>query len=297
MREQFVTMSGEGWKQNSFPYRLYRKAKKLGVWDPEDIDFTQDRRDWDQLDERKRWEIMQLISQFQAGEEAVTLDLLPLIMVIAKEGRLDEEMYLTTFLFEEAKHTEFFRHFLNQMGENGDLTVYHTDTYKQIFQEILPTAMTRLEHDHSRVALVEAATVYNLFVEGVLAETGYYSFHTTLEKEGIMPGLLQGIALLKKDEARHISYGTYLLQRCIAEDDSLYDVVMQKMEELIPYAIKMQHESIKEKPVSAFGTTNDLYNQFMMKQAHVRMEVLKRARGKSLDEVYRYDEEEAGTVL
>lgn len=34
---------------------------------------------------------------FQAGEESVTLDLLPLIQVIAGEGRIEEEMFLTSF--------------------------------------------------------------------------------------------------------------------------------------------------------------------------------------------------------
>ncbi len=37
-----------------------------------------------------------LSALFQAGEEAVTLDLLPLIMVIAQEGRPEEEMFLTS---------------------------------------------------------------------------------------------------------------------------------------------------------------------------------------------------------
>jgi ribonucleoside-diphosphate reductase beta chain len=26
--------------------RLFQKAKKLGIWDPADIDFTQDKEDW-----------------------------------------------------------------------------------------------------------------------------------------------------------------------------------------------------------------------------------------------------------
>ena len=51
--------------------------------------------------------MLHLTSLFQAGEEAVTLDLLPLIRAIAQEGRIEEEMYLTTFLWEEAKHVDF----------------------------------------------------------------------------------------------------------------------------------------------------------------------------------------------
>ena len=30
----------------SLPMRLYEKAKRLGVWNPSDIDLTRDRKDW-----------------------------------------------------------------------------------------------------------------------------------------------------------------------------------------------------------------------------------------------------------
>src|SRR5512141_2169792 len=89
--------------------RLYEKAKRLGIWNPSDIDLSRDKADWSTLNEQERDLILRLLSMFVAGEEAVTLDLLPLIGVIAEEGRVEEEIYLSTFLFEEAKHTDFFR--------------------------------------------------------------------------------------------------------------------------------------------------------------------------------------------
>ncbi|MGZ4162160.1 MAG: ribonucleotide-diphosphate reductase subunit beta, partial [Neobacillus sp.] len=140
-RRRILTTSTRGLLEDSFPYRLYQKAKRIGTWNPADIDFSQDQRDWKTLNLEQQADILRLISQFQAGEEAVTLDLLPLIMAIAKEGRLEEEMFLTTFLYEEAKHTEFFRLVLNAIGEKGDLSYCHTPTYKKIFYEILPTTM------------------------------------------------------------------------------------------------------------------------------------------------------------
>ena len=83
---------------------------------------------------------------FQAGEEAVTLDLLPLILkVIAQENRLEEEMFLTTFLWEEAKHTDFFnRFFVEVAGSPTDLGRYHSDSYRTLFYEALPAAINRL---------------------------------------------------------------------------------------------------------------------------------------------------------
>ena len=94
--------------------RLYHKAKKLGIWDPREIDLTQDRQDSLKISDEYKERLLPLILGFQAGEEAVTLDLLPLIMTMAREGRLEEEMFLTTFLWEEAKHTEFFRRVLDE---------------------------------------------------------------------------------------------------------------------------------------------------------------------------------------
>ncbi|MGP1909592.1 R2-like ligand-binding oxidase [Metabacillus sp. JX24] len=294
-KREIITTSARGIQEDSLPFRLYQKAKRFGIWNPSDIDFSQDQRDWQGMNQDQRTEVLRLISQFQAGEEAVTLDLLPLMMAIAKEGHLEEEMYLTTFLFEEAKHTEFFRLALNAIGETGDLSVYHTDTYKEIFYELLPRTMDRLLHDQSQEAIAEASTVYNMFVEGVLAETGYFSFYRSLEEANIMPGLLKGVGLLKKDESRHIGYGTFLLQRLICENDSIFDLVAQKMEELTPYAIKLNQEGIGAGE-TAFGHTIDDTMNFTMKQLSVRMDILARARGKRIEEIYRMTEKEVGVL-
>jgi hypothetical protein len=98
-----------------FPLRLYHKAKRL-FWDPAALDFTQDRATYEALDPRAQDLLLRLTSLFLGGEEAVTLDLLPLVRVVAQEGRLEEEMYLTTFLLEEAKHVEFFARFLEEVA-------------------------------------------------------------------------------------------------------------------------------------------------------------------------------------
>lgn len=293
---KILTTSSRGLLEDSFPYRLYQKAKCLGVWNPADIDFHQDAIDWKTLNTEQQRDILRLISQFQAGEEAVTLDLLPLIMAVAKEGRLEEEMFLTTFLYEEAKHTEFFRLVLNAIGETGDVSQYHTKTYKKIFYEILPTAMERLVTDQSPEAIAEASTVYNMFVEGVLAETGYYSFYQALETLGLMPGLLEGIGNLKKDESRHIGYGTFLLQRLICEHPHLFDYVSNKIVELTPLAIQLNQEGIEGREVSAFGGDPEEVMNFTYRQLSVRMEILARAKGKRIEEIYRLTDSDVGVL-
>ena len=127
------------------PMRLYEKAKRLGIWNPADIDLSKDKADWADFSAEEKDLIWLLLGLFVAGEEAVTLDLLPLIEVVAREGRIEEEMYLTTFLFEEAKHTDFFRRVLDEACDAPvDLTRYHTNNYRQIFYEALPAALLGL---------------------------------------------------------------------------------------------------------------------------------------------------------
>lgn len=288
MRNGFVSTSQKGLDQELLPYQLYQKAKRYGIWNPQDIDFTQDREDYANMNPEQKEETLGRIAGFLGGEEAVTLDLLPLIMVIAEEGRLEEEMYLTTFLFEEAKHTEFFRLVLDNIGESGDLHHFHDDVYKRIFHEILPNALNRLLTDKSPEAIAEASTVYNMFVEGVLAETGYYAFYEALSKTGLMPGLMQGIGYLKTDESRHISYGTFLLQRLICEHPHIYDVIAKKMDELTPLVSHLYDWMDDPQGVSAFGVKVADLQQFAKKQLSVRMEVLARAKGQTIEELYKH---------
>ena len=82
MHDQFVTTS-RGLRRDAPVMRLYEKAKRLGIWNPSDIDFSQDPRDWQGLDDLRRDLILRLTASFVAGEEAVTLDILPLIMTVA----------------------------------------------------------------------------------------------------------------------------------------------------------------------------------------------------------------------
>lgn len=291
------TTSERGLDHSLLPMRLYHKAKKLGVWDPRDIDLTQDKKDWEKFNDVEKEMTLRLCAMFQAGEEAVTRDLLPLIQAISNEGRLEEEMYLTTFLFEEAKHTEIFRRFLDEVGDvsEKDLSVYHLDNYRKMFYEYLPQAMNRLNHDPSPEAQAEASVTYNMIVEGVLAETGYYSTFQSYKRLGIMPGTVQAFHYLQRDESRHIAYGVYLLQRLIIEYD-VWDVIQKRMEFLLPVAIGVVNELINQVDELPFGLDKEEMTQYAMRQFDIRMSLLERARGKSPKELSRLSEETMKTV-
>jgi ribonucleoside-diphosphate reductase beta chain len=270
------------------PMRLYEKAKKLGIWNPSEIDLSKDKTDWDTLNADEKDLIWRLTGMFAAGEEAVTLDLLPLIGAVAGEGRIEEEMYLTTFLFEEAKHTDFFRRFIDDVaGGRVDLTAYHADNYRYVFYEALPAALFALKDDPSPANQVRASATYNMVVEGVLAETGYHAFFTMLERNNLMPGLRRGISLLKQDESRHIAYGVYLLSRLVAEHPELWSTLEEQMSTLLPAAIGVIGDAFAAYEIVPFGLKEEDFIDFAMTQYSKRFERLEKAKGATLDEVNR----------
>ncbi len=268
---------------------LWHKGKKLGVWDPRDIDFTTDIADWKRLTNLEREVILHLTSLFQAGEESVTLDLLPLIQVIAGEGRLEEEMYLTSFLFEEAKHVEVFRRFLDEVAEDkSDLSRFHGDNYRLVFYDRLPTAMARLRHDSTPEAQAEASVTYNMIVEGVLAETGYHAYGSILERNQLMPGMQKTVGYLKADESRHLAYGVYLLSRLVVEHgEPIWQIIEERMEEMLPPAIGLIHELFEAYDDMPFGLELETFTDFAMSQFQRRLKRIERARRQSLDDLRR----------
>ncbi|MEN3001167.1 MAG: R2-like ligand-binding oxidase [Armatimonadota bacterium] len=290
----FITTSGCGLNREHPAMKMFQKAKKLGVWDPAAIDLTRDREDWQTFTEEQKDATLRLLSLFQAGEESVTLDLLPLIQVIAREGRLEEEIFLTSFLFEEAKHVEFINRFLSEVAgvQGEDLSRYHSPSYRAIFYEALPQAMHRLNYDASPIAQAEAAVTYNMIVEGVLAETGYYGFFSAYKKRQMMPGLVQGIGKMMQDEARHIAFGVYLLSRLIAEHgDPVWHAIQEKMNELLPYALGVVQETFEPyEPNTPFGLEKEEFLNYAMEQFIKRENRLARARRLTLEQLYRETE-------
>jgi ribonucleoside-diphosphate reductase beta chain len=274
----FRSMLPDGIDFESLPMQLWQKAKQFGIWDPRAIDYTTDRQDWLRLDELERDVLLRLAALFGAGEESVTRELLPLVRVIAREGRLEEEMFLAAFLWEEAKHVEAFRIFFDEVAaDNSDLSRFHTPSYRRIFYDELPVAMARLDTDSSPVAVARASATYNMVVEGVLAETGYHVYHSILERRGIMPGMQQVVAHLQRDESRHLAYGVHLLSRLVAEHgEPVWRAIEGRMDELLEPAVAIIREVFDEYEVPPFGLESAVFVDFALEQFGKRLERIER---------------------
>ncbi|AKS31928.1 R2-like ligand-binding oxidase [Mycolicibacterium goodii] len=286
-RTHFDSIRAGGLNWNSLPLKLFAGGNAK-FWDPADIDFSRDRADWEALTEREREYATRLCAEFIAGEEAVTKDIQPFMAAMRAEGRLGDEMYLTQFAFEEAKHTQVFRLWLDAVGVTGDLHTYiqEVPAYVQIFCEELPAALEALTDDPSPAAQVRASVVYNHVVEGMLALTGYYAWHRICVDRGILPGMQELVRRIGDDERRHMAWGTFTCRRHVAADDANWTVFEARMNELIPVALRLTQEGFAlygdDIP---FGLEESEFLQYSSDRGMRRFGTISSARGRPLAEI------------
>lgn len=285
-RQGFGTLRAGGLHWDAFPLRLFAKGNAK-FWDPLDLDFSRDAADWNELNSEQHRSATYLVAQFVAGEEAVTQDIQPFLRAMAAEGRLGDEMYLTQFCFEEAKHTQVFRLWMDAVGLTADLHPYVADNpyYRQLFYEELPHSLRVLETDPSPASQVRASVTYNHVIEGSLALTGYYAWQKVCTKRGILPGMQELVRRIGDDERRHMAWGTFTCRRHVAADDSNWDVVQQRMGELLPLALGMiqwVNDQFEEQP---FGLDPDEFVSYAADRAQRRLGAIESARGRSVEEI------------
>lgn len=211
---------------------LRTKTAQLGNWSVDEIDLTKDVEIWQSLTKPQRDVVNRALSRFQHGEGQVVVTLNPLIDRRMREGRVEEAQYIGDFQREEQKHQLFFDEYLQQVVTEGPLGI--KDPYSAHFRELFDTILEReLDSlkDNTWQSEVRALTTYMLVCEGTIAETAYHGFFTALrdgDKE-ILPGLLRGIELIKRDEARHVAYGVNALARICREQGlpAKWEVVKQ----------------------------------------------------------------------
>jgi len=279
-----LATGGLNW--DSLPLKLFAGGNAK-FWNPADIDFSRDRADWEGLNGDERDFATRLCAQFIAGEEAVTEDIQPFMSAMREEGRLGDEMYLTQFAFEEAKHTQVFRLWLDAVGLTEDLQSYlePLPAYRTMFYDELPDCLNALSSDASPAAQIRASVTYNHVVEGMLALTGYYAWHKICVERNILPGMQELVRRIGDDERRHMAWGTFTCRRHVAADDANWSVFESRMNELMPLALDATVQGFALFEVMPFGLVQDEFMQYAADKGMRRFGTISSARGRPLAEI------------
>jgi ribonucleoside-diphosphate reductase beta chain len=223
------TFEPGGIDEASGSFAYYRNAVERH-WDPATIDLSTDVDRVADLDAPAFDSLRTTLALFGAGETAVTEDLSPLAVVLED---VDDQLFVTTQLYEEGKHAEFFHRYWTRVIHAAEDArgvarsdprddAWFNDAYDELFERT-ETAMTRLLDDDTPENRARAYCHYHLTVEGILAQTGYYGVQQAFDgsTEGLpeLPGLVEGFRRIRSDEGRHVGFGMRKLKALVESDE------------------------------------------------------------------------------
>jgi ribonucleoside-diphosphate reductase beta chain len=218
-------------------------------------------------------EFRELLAQFGAGGEAVTEDLAPLLVALED---INDQMFVSSQLYEEAKHTQFFDRYWREVVDpvaealGHEITVptdqrYFNDDFVAIF-DATEAAMGELLTDDSSEKLARAISHYHLTIESVLAQSGYFTFQSIFSDSGRddvarrewpeLPGIIDGITYIRSDEGRHVGWGMQKVRSLIQDGDVEPQVVRDTLQELMPRVVgasAADSELSRPEPVAEFS--------------------------------------------
>lgn len=222
--------------------RLWRRAVRSGTWDPAHIDFSRDRDDYAALDPDRRAYLDRFAAAFFHAEATVARIFAPWVMAAPTFA---QQAFLSTQLFEEYKHTDFFAiAFREVFGHRPD------EALANPVHAPLPARGERLvalldrpgpERD---LAWVEAVAHYQGVVEGVQANAGYQIFRRIFADQGLFPGLTEGYANIQRDEGRHVAFGLAVLKHHAAADPRSAEAIQAVFAEYLPSILARYGQSI-----------------------------------------------------
>jgi ribonucleoside-diphosphate reductase beta chain len=231
--------------EETLDYRdLYYRWERQ-QWEAGSIDFSEDRRQWAEVfSPELRRSFLWGLGSFYVGKEQVTNALVPFVDAAPTE---EQQVFLTTQLVDEARHTIFFdRFYSDALEEEGSDMRSRLDRQKErlnegfrvLLMDRLPAISERIrDHRDDLDALVEGIVLSHLVIEGTLAITGQRFLLNFTGGEGLLPGFTQGFTAIARDESRHVSFGVRFLKEMVERDRHYAEVITTALTELIPIGL------------------------------------------------------------
>jgi ribonucleoside-diphosphate reductase beta chain len=231
----------------------YYKQHQAAFWTAEEVDLTNDIRDWETLTDNEKYFIKNVLSFFAASDGIVNENL--------------AENFYREVQYPEAK----FFYGIQLAMENIHSLMYSLliDTYisnasekDECFNAIdrLPAvqkkakwALDWIENASFAERLVAFAAVEGIFFSGSFCSIFW------LKSRGIMQGLCNANTLIFKDENLHCDFAIHLVNNHLEEKPS-----EKRIKEILLSALEIEKEFITESlPVSLIGMNSNLMKQYL----------------------------------
>jgi ribonucleoside-diphosphate reductase beta chain len=291
-REDFVATSDPALQESAdrgeaqlLSYRQLYELWERQQWATQDLDFSQDRVDWNErIDPEERFYRMYGLSAFFIGEQRVADELGPIMRAAPTE---EQRIFLSTQIADEARHVRFFDRFYSEVGvlEGADdlserlrATEEHlNEAFHELFDDLLKTRVDRLAANPDDTgALAETITLYHMIIEGALALTGQHFIIEYNTEQGTLPAFVEGFQKVARDEHRHIAFGVRFLSDMARDDPGHREAIQAMMAEALPVADRVLDPpwANSDEDWEMFGTSKEETHAFAAQCLSRRLKVI-----------------------
>jgi ribonucleoside-diphosphate reductase beta chain len=280
-RDPGLMQSADAGQVNLLSYGQLYELWERQQWRTQDLDFTQDRLDWNGFPEEERFQRMYGLSSFFIGEQRVAEELGPMMRAAPTE---EMRIFLCTQIADEARHVAFFNRFYQEVGvleaetlqERLKETSAHLNPqFNVLFDELLKAKVDRLARAPEDLeTLVEAITLYHMIIEGMLALTGQHFIISYNEENGTLPGFVEGFNNVARDEHRHVAFGARFLREMADAEPRYREAIQRTLIECGPAADGVLTPPWYEDGMELFGVSLEETRAFAMTALERRLKVI-----------------------
>jgi len=231
----------------------YYTQHQAAFWTAEEVDLTDDIRDWEKLTDNEKFFIKNVLSFFAASDGIVNENLAENFL---KEVQYPEAKFFYGFqLMMENIHSLMYSllidTYISNSAEKDEC--FHAIDRLPAVQKKANWALNWIKNSTFEERLIAFAAVEGIFFSGSFCSIFW------LKSRGIMPGLCSANSLIFKDENLHCDFAIHLLNNHIENKPT-----EKRIKEILLSALDIEKEFITESlPVSLIGMNHNLMKQYL----------------------------------
>ena len=231
----------------------YYTQHQAAFWTAEEVDLTEDIRDWENLTDNEKYFIKNVLSFFAASDGIVNENLAENFL---KEVQYPEAKFFYGFqIMMENIHSLMYSLLIDTYISNSEEKdeCFHAIDRLPAVQKKAAWALDWIKDTTFEERLIAFAAVEGIFFSGSFCAIFW------MKSRGIMPGLCSANSLIFKDENLHCDFAIHLLNNHIENKPT-----EKRIKEILLSALDIEKEFITESlPVSLIGMNHNLMKQYL----------------------------------
>ncbi|GAB3299375.1 ribonucleoside-diphosphate reductase small subunit [Hymenobacter tenuis] len=238
--------------QHNDVWQMYKKAE-ASFWTAEEIDLSQDQKDWENLNDGERHFISHVLAFFAASDGIVNENLAVNFM---QEVQMAEARCFYGFqVMMENIHSETYSLLIDTYIKDPKQKDHLFNALETVpcVKKKGEWAIKWINSENFTERLIAFAAVEGIFFSGSFCSIFW------LKKRGLMPGLTFSNELISRDEGLHCDFA------CLLYKDHLQNKLPEsRVHEIIKDAVQIEQEFVTDAlPVNLIGMNAQLMSQYI----------------------------------